>query len=91
MQHIETFNPQTPPPEQVFARAIQAQVKAWMAAKPNRRSTTDDSIPVVRRRRPKAVNRGSQGCRIMSIRGRASAPSRIIVESAREALAKYAK
>jgi hypothetical protein len=44
--------------EQAIARAMQAQVKAWMAAKPDRRSTTDDGIPVVRRRRAKASYHG---------------------------------
>jgi hypothetical protein len=38
---------------------MQAQVKVWMAAKPDGRSTTDEGIPVVRRRRAKASYRGS--------------------------------
>jgi hypothetical protein len=45
--------------EQAIARSMQAQVKGWMAAKPDRRSTTDnDGIPVVRRRRAKASYHG---------------------------------
>ena len=42
------------PPNERFeqtARALQAQVHAWMAAKLDSRSETDSGVPVVRRRR----------------------------------------
>jgi len=44
--------------EEDIARAMQAQLNAWMAAKSDRRSTTADGIPVVRRRRAKASYHG---------------------------------
>jgi hypothetical protein len=58
MQQIE-ISEEMLPSEQAIARAMQAQVKAWMAAKPDRRSTTDDGIPVVRWPRAKASCHGS--------------------------------
>jgi hypothetical protein len=57
MQHLDPTDGTTPPADQAFARAIEAQAKAWLAARPDRRGTTDDGIPVVRRRRPKAHSR----------------------------------
>ena len=53
MERIEFSAGKTLPSEQVFARKLQTQVRAWMAAKPDRRSTTDSGVPVVRRRRTK--------------------------------------
>jgi hypothetical protein len=52
MQRIE-LSDEMLPSDQVFARAMQAQVKAWVAARRDRRSATDEGISVVRRRRPK--------------------------------------
>lgn len=40
-----------PNTDQAIAEALRAQVQAWMAAKPDRGSTTDTGVPVVRRRR----------------------------------------
>ena len=37
--------------DQAVAEALRAQVQAWKAAKPDRRSTTETGVPVVRRRR----------------------------------------
>jgi hypothetical protein len=59
MQQIDTFDGKTIPSEQAITRNLQAQVKAWMAAKPDRCGTTDDGVVVVRRRRPKAPLRRS--------------------------------
>jgi hypothetical protein len=58
MHHLDPIDGTTPPADQAFARAIAAQAKAWLAARPDRCGTTDDGIPVVRRRRPEARSRG---------------------------------
>jgi hypothetical protein len=39
------------PSEQAAARALRAQVQAWMEARRDRRSVTDAGVPVVRVRR----------------------------------------
>lgn len=39
------------PSDQAIVRALQAQVQAWRATKPDRRSVTDTGVPVVRLRR----------------------------------------
>jgi hypothetical protein len=60
MQQIETSDGTTLPSEQAFARAIEAQMKAWLAAKPDRRGATDDGVPAVRRRLAKASRCGGE-------------------------------
>jgi hypothetical protein len=37
--------------DQAITQALRAQVQAWRAAKPDRRSATDTGVPVVRPRR----------------------------------------
>jgi hypothetical protein len=59
MHQIETSGGMTMPSERALARAIQAQVKAWMEAKQERRGTTDDGVVVVRRRRARAARHGN--------------------------------
>lgn len=59
MEHIGSSDRKTPLSEQAFAQLLEAQVEDWTAARPNRRITTDDGVPVVRRRRASVVRRGS--------------------------------
>jgi hypothetical protein len=65
----ETSNGKTLRPEQAFSRALQAQMRAWIAAKPDRRSKTDDGVLIVRRRRRNLGVAGARPCRSMSMRG----------------------
>jgi hypothetical protein len=58
MQRIRTSDGKTLLPEQTFARALLAPLETRTRSKQNRRSDTDDGVPLVRRRRPKA-RRGS--------------------------------
>ncbi|MCS3585614.1 hypothetical protein [Bradyrhizobium elkanii] len=43
--------------DQAIAEALRAQVQAWKAAKPDRRSVTDTGVPVVRRRRVRPLGK----------------------------------
>jgi hypothetical protein len=45
MQNLDPTDGTMPTADQAFARAIEAQAKAWMAARPDRRDTTDDGYP----------------------------------------------